>query len=551
MLNSGIGPVITKKKLMSSSGSSSQKKPMTPNPAQMYSLQMMNQNKMMNPNMAMQPNPMGGMKPQDPNMAMQQQQQPSTMKIENVSLNTAKKIGPYSMMNKGMISSPNLSQTSNPPKDGEVRGQMPSNPIINMTLQPSMANSNVAVSNAAAMKGNEKELTKTSEIPTLTLKIGSIRFSKDCKILTKIVATKKQFIWEVSELGSPMKGDEEGKGLNKRKFELKFSDIEKIDVNTENNSMLIETREKPVEFKEHNSNLKKTSQWVKESAYDTESEFGEDESKSGLTTIIATFQKDTLTKTQPGKMSHLDKLKRYELPLLVDGKSVIDSVPSTPLKTSSINLGIPGDPFGALNPPQLHSQQSFSQMLPYTSNKKDLQFPDLSLQTQNSLNLSRKESTGFGFDLHNFTKDTGGEKILEESPQGEAEEDDEDKEFPPLTKDKKVEVKRFESQLKGMKYDDKVDLIMETIKPKRYGANILSKKIFKCPLYKCPFNKTSAASLKSHLQQKHKRLLDMGFNVDENGGFTWKPELVDFSLMVAKIYPKFVKNIIKEAKKNP
>jgi len=84
-----------------------------------------------------------------------------------------------------------------------------------------------------------------------------------------------------------------------------------------------------------------------------------------------------LTKTQPGKMSHLDKLKRYELPLLVDGKSVIDSVPSTPLKTSSINLGIPGDPFGALNPPQLHSQQSFSQMLPYTSNKKDLQFPGI------------------------------------------------------------------------------------------------------------------------------------------------------------------------------
>jgi len=101
-----------------------------------------------------------------------------------------------------------------------------------------------------------------------------------------------------------------------------------------------------------------------------------------------------------------------------------------------------------------------------------------------------------------------------------------------------------------MKYDEKVDLIMETIKPKRYGANILSKKIFKCPLYKCAFSKNSAGSLKSHLQQKHKRLLDMGFNVDENGGFTWKPELVDFSLMVAKIYPKFVKNIIKEAKKN-
>jgi len=42
-------------------------------------------------------------------------------------------------------------------------------------------------------------------------------------------------------MGSPMKGDDEGKGLNKRKFELKFSDIDKIDVNTENNYIHIGT----------------------------------------------------------------------------------------------------------------------------------------------------------------------------------------------------------------------------------------------------------------------------------------------------------------------
>jgi len=90
------------------------------------------------------------------------------------------------------------------------------------------------------MKGNEKELGKPAEIPTTTLKIGTNKFSKDCKIVTKIVFTKKQFVWEIAEIGSPMKGgDEDGKGWNKRKFELKFSDIDKIDVNTENNSIHI------------------------------------------------------------------------------------------------------------------------------------------------------------------------------------------------------------------------------------------------------------------------------------------------------------------------
>lgn len=90
------------------------------------------------------------------------------------------------------------------------------------------------------VKANDKELAKPSEIPTLALKMGSNKFTKDCKIITKIWFSKKQFVWEVSELGSPMKGgDDEGKGWNKRKFELKFSEIEKIDVSTEYNSIHI------------------------------------------------------------------------------------------------------------------------------------------------------------------------------------------------------------------------------------------------------------------------------------------------------------------------
>jgi len=56
--------------------------------------------------------------------------------------------------------------------------------------------------------------------------------------------------------------------------------------------------------------------------------------------------------------------------------------------------------------------------------------------------------------------------------------------------------------------------------------------------------------MKNHLSQKHKKLVELGFGIDEAGQFTWKSDLIDYVLMVAKIYPKFVKNLIKEAKKN-
>lgn len=78
---------------------------------------------------------------------------------------------------------------------------------------------------------NDKELAKSSEIPTLTLRIGSLKFIKENKITTKIIFSKKQFIWEI--------GDEDTKSQSKRKFELKFSDIEKIDVSIENSSIRI------------------------------------------------------------------------------------------------------------------------------------------------------------------------------------------------------------------------------------------------------------------------------------------------------------------------
>jgi len=102
-----------------------------------------------------------------------------------------------------------------------------------------------------------------------------------------------------------------------------------------------------------------------------------------------------------------------------------------------------------------------------------------------------------------------------------------------------------------MRTDDKVNLVFDTIKPKRHNANIsLNKKVYKCPVYKCVFSKNTPNMLKTHMQQKHKKLVELGFDVDQMGEFKWKTELLDFCLMVSKIYPRFVKNVIKEAKKS-
>ena len=80
---------------------------------------------------------------------------------------------------------------------------------------------------------------KPSEIPTLSLRIGKNSFP-GCKISTKIHFGKKQFVWEVAETASPTKpADGEDTKASKKKFEVKFSDIEKIDVNTETQTITI------------------------------------------------------------------------------------------------------------------------------------------------------------------------------------------------------------------------------------------------------------------------------------------------------------------------
>lgn len=63
--------------------------------------------------------------------------------------------------------------------------------------------------------------------------------------MTKVLFGKKLFVWEILENPSSRPQAEEEKAVStKKKYEAKFSDIEKLDVNTDTNVMQFGTTKK-------------------------------------------------------------------------------------------------------------------------------------------------------------------------------------------------------------------------------------------------------------------------------------------------------------------
>lgn len=83
-----------------------------------------------------------------------------------------------------------------------------------------------------------------------------------------------------------------------------------------------------------------------------------------------------------------------------------------------------------------------------------------------------------------------------------------------------------------MKPDDKIDMVLDVIKPKRYEAgSIQNRKVYRCPVDKCTISVQNANLLKKHFQKSHKKLIELGLDVDSVGNFQWKTELLDFCIM--------------------
>ncbi len=149
------------------------KKPMTPGTHSFYGLQVpphyfspwkrnyivFTRNKMPNPNMLMQPNNLPpGMKPQDPNLAMQQLQG-GGLKIENVSMQAGKKVAHQYMVKPGMISSPNLNPSGDQTKPMDMKSQIPQNPMMQQSSMGGMNALSNNINMAVWYKNSNKEFS--------------------------------------------------------------------------------------------------------------------------------------------------------------------------------------------------------------------------------------------------------------------------------------------------------------------------------------------------------------------------------------------------------
>lgn len=103
--------------------------------------------------------------------------------------------------------------------------------------------------------------SKPSELNTLGLKIGNYKVENH-EILTKIFFGKKQFVWELTEINNQNTNNDENlikkenlEGNNpenneqihhngKKKLEIKFSDIENVNLNLEKSTMEISKKNK-------------------------------------------------------------------------------------------------------------------------------------------------------------------------------------------------------------------------------------------------------------------------------------------------------------------
>eukprot|EP01016_Furgasonia_blochmanni_P037744 TRINITY_DN4475_c0_g2_i3.p2 TRINITY_DN4475_c0_g2~~TRINITY_DN4475_c0_g2_i3.p2 ORF type:complete len:168 (+),score=45.98 TRINITY_DN4475_c0_g2_i3:51-554(+) len=130
----------------------------------------------------------------------------------------------------------------------------------------------------------------------------------------------------------------------------------------------------------------------------------------------------------------------------------------------------------------------------------------------------------------------------------EMENEDDDEMFPTLTREKIGEMKKFAGNLKAMQKEDKINFILDVIQPKRFNPSFYKKK-YVCSAYKCLKVFTNAPALKNHLSKKHKKLIQYGLDVNDNGQCEWPSEMMDYALMLVKMYPKFAKSVLKEMKK--
>ncbi|CAD8077556.1 unnamed protein product [Paramecium primaurelia] len=103
-------------------------------------------------------------------------------------------------------------------------------------------------------------------------------------------------------------------------------------------------------------------------------------------------------------------------------------------------------------------------------------------------------------------------------------------------------------QTKNCTSEEKIKRLFEEVRIKQFKQQPYSvdKNFFKCPYHRCQKGYKRPNQLKNHLKQNHQKLSEIGFTIDDNGEFKYNERILDYCLLLWKVYPNFVKSVINE-----
>ncbi|CAD8172453.1 unnamed protein product [Paramecium octaurelia] len=142
----------------------------------------------------------------------------------------------------------------------------------------------------------------------------------------------------------------------------------------------------------------------------------------------------------------------------------------------------------------------------------------------------------------------------------ETEKNQEEVEYPPSIPEKDlqnlfpsvseefIQRQRESLEKKNCTTEEKIKRLFEEVRIKQFKQQSYSaeKNFFKCPYHKCQKGYKRPNQLKNHMKQNHQKLSEIGFTIDDNGEYKYNEKILDYCLLLWKVYPNFVKSVINE-----
>ncbi|CAD8180176.1 unnamed protein product [Paramecium octaurelia] len=118
----------------------------------------------------------------------------------------------------------------------------------------------------------------------------------------------------------------------------------------------------------------------------------------------------------------------------------------------------------------------------------------------------------------------------------------------PLVSEDFVQRQREALDKKNSTPEEKIKRLFEEVRIKQFKSQPYSadKNFFKCPYHRCQKGYKRPNQLKNHMKQNHQKLSEIGFTIDDNGEFKYNDKILDYCLLLWKVYPNFVKSVINE-----